>query len=1019
MKLKVYQSKTLFDATENMLDECDFSDFQTQHIFVVPDKFSLQMEKLLLTKGQKAFFNVKVVGITSLAITLLNQFGKNCPVLSNSESLLLTQQAVENTKKDFLAFKKSGINFCYEMNKTISQLKSSCILPQDLESENENLTQRKYHDLQLIYNEYQRLKGDKLDANERLNLLTQNLNSNFANFKKVGKMKIYFAQFSSLTKEGINLLQGLFNIADEINFALAYADNVGNEYIYDNDLFYAVKKIASDKGQMIEVKQCQTKLNKNALAIANGLYSYDKVTCENDKFYFCYSVSSLTQEVNACAKLIYSYLNKGFSYNDFVIITSDSGKYAPQIESTFEMFNIPFYIDSSLSADKTYLGDLVLSLYDVVISGYAKENLISFFAKLKLNESQDVIEKILTFDVDGKMRYKKYISKMTSVDEIFTELEKAKTDSEFVKATNDFLNMIEESFNQFLQQLNEKQYLKEFQQNNQMGEILKQNLFLIESYNSKTNLGEFAKKMKLLLSFKSVSSVPAFCDSVFVGDGQSEILPSKVIIFLGGQNLPVMQSDASIFGDDELSLPLSKKVVEPSIRMINRRNRFKLFSLCTMAKEKLIVFYSVVSEDGKKNEMPTFANSLNSVFLSRTSRAFSVFDNVYSSNDDVFTLSLGNKNNVINSYYKNLNDFTLEKLNLKQSVPFENLKIEKSFLPNAKEVFFDKNYVRVTELEQYFSCPFKHFVSYALSLKPRKSMTLEVNDVGNVCHSAVEKYVKNLMQNDFVPEDVSRFIENNFDEILKEQSLQEIIENSPERESVVMFLKNQIRVILQDVQREILKTNFKPLFVEKKFDDLSLGKDKIKVVGKSDRIDKCGQFFRIIDYKTGRTGDIKTELYYGNKIQLFLYQKSMREKFNLVPGGVFYFNAKYEFLKNNEEKIILKGLAQSDNEVLSNLDTTLSDGEKSEILPLSITKKGAFSGSSIAKEGLNILENYAFNVSSRAVDEIGEGFIKPKPDEDACRWCKYSAICTYEKSCGVRKKEKIGDFTKLNGKESD
>ena len=210
------------------------------------------------------------------------------------------------------------------------------------------------------------------------------------------------------------------------------------------------------------------------------------------------------------------------------------------------------------------------------------------------------------------------------------------------------------------------------------------------------------------------------------------------------------------------------------------------------------------------------------------------------------------------------------------------------------------------------------------------------------------------------------------------------------------------------------QSDFRPAFIEEKFSNIIVGnKNKIKLIGKADRIDECGKYFRIIDYKTGSTGPITDQLYYGEKVQLFLYQKSAREKLNKTPGGVFYFNAKFEYAKQEDDKKLLKGLIANDEEVISMIDKNFDEKGKSDLISLSRTKNNKYKGP-IAKKSMEFYEDYAYKITNKAIDEIYEGFIQPKPDQDSCKYCKYSAICGYEKMLGQRKKEKIGDF---DGKE--
>ena len=101
MSVKLYINSTTLESAKDMISTIDNSDFSIEHIVVVPDKFSLQMEKLLLSSlKQKAFFNVNVMGLTELSTTILSD--ENIDVLSSGESLLLTQKSIENVKNELL-----------------------------------------------------------------------------------------------------------------------------------------------------------------------------------------------------------------------------------------------------------------------------------------------------------------------------------------------------------------------------------------------------------------------------------------------------------------------------------------------------------------------------------------------------------------------------------------------------------------------------------------------------------------------------------------------------------------------------------------------------------------------------------------------------------------------------------------------------------------------------------------------------------------------------------------------------
>ena len=370
MKIKLYQGSTLTDATVAMIKSIDNSDMFSMHVIIVPDRFSLQCEKLVLQLfPQKAIFNVRVVTLTRFSVELLSKLGVKLgkgDVLSSGETLLLTSRAIENVQENFKTFKRGGIDFCYEISKLISQFKSSGVAPEQLNSSAGGMTGNKYHDLSLIYNEYEKLLGDKLDANARLSLLNEKLK----NSKILSDTKIYFAQFDAFTKGGFNLIETFAECADEVNISFTASQSIGNDYIYEKDIYEKIIKLSTEKGINIDVEKKQALLSPQKEAIVKGLYSYQKVKCENKGFYNLYSCSSNAEEVEAVAKLIRYLVFKGARYSDIQIAVGSLAKEQSQIENIFSQYNIPFYIDTSVTADKTILGNLVRSYFETAIMGY-------------------------------------------------------------------------------------------------------------------------------------------------------------------------------------------------------------------------------------------------------------------------------------------------------------------------------------------------------------------------------------------------------------------------------------------------------------------------------------------------------------------------------------------------------------------------------------------------------------------------------------------------------------------------
>ena len=1003
MQVNLFLNATTLDATKDMISAIDNSDFSVENIIIVPDKFSLQMEKLVLSSlANKALFNVRVEGITTLVNNFLQANGVREEVLSGQESLMLVAKAIQNVKDNLISFKKSNINFCYEIHKLISQFKSCLVGADDLNENAKGLAGEKYHDLKIIYKEYERLRT-KFDVNSRLQLAT-NLIKESSTFQN---SRLYFAEFDAFTLEGYELIKSLMRSAKEVNISLARAISVGNEYIYEKDVYKKIVSFAKEEGCNISVNDSRQTFSTEKNAILAGVLSYQKTKCKNNGFYTPISSSSLQEEANVVAKIIYNLSQRGLKYKDIIVLAGDIQKYKFYIQNEFDKFELPHFIDEGISASETILPNLIYSFFNVVISNYSLDSLVSLFSSILVGE-RELIKKAQLYDIDGKAKYKKYLGSEFCYDEILTQAEKCKTSKDFSGLVRKIIASFSEKYENILQQLDERKYLKEKNINNQTLEVIEENLNLIEEYEDEISLSEFKKKLDLLLSFKTLSSVPTFVDGVFVGDATtSSCLDCKVVIIMGGQELPITSGDNGILTDEELKQNFDNKVIEPTIRMINRRNRFKIFEALSKAEEKLIITYQVLSDEGKKNELPTYISSLNDIFETSPVKASDIF------RDREKVVSFGNRNNFVTENYFLLTSEEREKYGIKA---YFNEKIDKKTLNlDKKAVFFKNNKASVTQIEQYFSCPFKHFASYGLKLKEKEKISLEVKDVGNVCHRSAELFAQELIKNEFDLEiDIDEFIAKKFYQILRDEKLEERLSEISERNTIEKYLKNQIKAILQDIIKELKVTKFRPKYIEKRFENITVGeKNKIGLIGKADRIDECGDYFRIIDYKTGLIGNLLKELYYGNKLQLFLYQKVAREQFNKKSAGVFYFNAKFDFAKNEDDKKILKGLAENDEQIIEMLDCEVEAKGKSSVIAVSRAgekNENKYKGSAVAKENLEVYEEYAMKIANKAVDEIVEGFIEPKPDENACNYCPYSSLCMYDKSQGVRMKKEIGEF---------
>ena len=985
MKVNLWIEENLTCATNLMFSHLDNSDYEIEHLVIVPDRFSLLAEKKLLSLLPRGIlFNVKVTTFSNFASELLKKVGIKNELLTAGERLLLIKKASKEEQKNFLYFKKSNINFCNQIFKAISLLNSSRIFPEDIKQSKfaSAAAKNKFHDIAIIYEKYLSLVDNKLDPSSLFEQLLK-----YPSAKQyLAKTKIYFAQFDSFTAQMYEIIKFVVEGAIETNIAFAKSKNIGNKYIYENDIEEKIFKICDENNYQINVFEGNLEKSVGQKNILKNLYSCQIAPVQNNDFYFkSYSAFSKRQEVENIAKVIMSKIRKGNKFSDFAVAVGQFDKYKEIIDEIFSIYQFNYYLDDSTNAFQTLLSRAVVSLLRVRIHNYSKESLLNFYtnALLQIQDNKNIIEEIIQKQIDGKWKFKKFFKHIDNISNFLFKFDDIKTSDQLLEMVKDFLDEVYPNYQEYLNSLHQKQLYKEENIEAQSFDVIKQTIELIKntsSPNDEADFNELSKELELILSAKELSSVPTLVDGIMVGDAtESFFEEGKNLYVLGGQNLPKIIGDNAILSDRYIENPICKKVVQPTSRMINRRNRFSFFNLLTQNWKNITISFQFLNDEGKPNALPSFVEQLNQIFQTDTKLITQIVE------DENF-------------------DF-IDKIGCSANLEkYEILNSPKSCENLQTELFFKNGYVSVTQLETYFSCPFKHFARYGLKLKEKEIFKFDQRDVGDICHKAVELFVEEYLEKDFSFDYgiVDSFIDKNFDKIIESLLLYKKLDLVFEKNSLIKFLKKQLKTILENVCREMQTSKFKPYRLEERVDAKIF--ENLNFIGKIDRIDIAEDYFRIIDYKTGKPQSLLKELYYGNKLQLFLYAKVMQEKLKKHCGGVFYFDCKFDYEDSDGGKSILKGIAEKDDENLKHFDKYLTEGAKSEILSIALSKSNSFTGSAIAKKPLLFYQNYAWQVAKGACQEILSGFVKPMPDDSACEYCPFGGICMYKKNNGIRVK---------------
>ena len=1021
MKINIVTGVSIYEAAKNLFNCIDKNDFDTNYFIVVPDRYSLQAEKLLFeTLNLKSTFNINVMSLTSLAEKILKEEGieyKNSSVL---EGVLFVKKACEQLKNELCFYKKITPNFCYEMYKSIIQIKSSQIKPEDLKYEgSRKVLKDKFHDMALIYSKYQEIASSKIDSTDLLDLCADNAEK----CKFLQGSVVMFAGFDSFTATNYKLLTSIALCVKEMFISFPQSLNIGNDYIYEKDIFDKIKKLAEGNDIDVSVKANHTSLNENQKVLANQLFSYQIQPVDREYIHISNS-SSIKEEVEYIANLINYQVYKGARYRDFSIGCPNLDSYKTIIDQVFSQRKIPYYIDSAVVLSESILVRFLLKLCELKKKNFTNEDLLYLADSclLEIDDREELIAFLNEKKVYGRKAFNIYLKeRFGELFDIIEKIDSAKTQKDFVQVLREVIESVKENYDKYLLKLEEKKLLKEKNIEEQSIERLNK-IFDVLEEEEEISFENFVELFKLSISLQEVSSLPAYCDSVFVGDITSSYFgESDMLIVLGASRgvLPVMMKDTGLITDRELKQASLQANIEPTIKMINRRNRFKLFNNLLVARKNLYISYLDKDSEGKPTDKAQFVSSLMKIFSIKESMNTADID-YFGIDQDLERFLFSTGGNYVSARQK-----LLENLKTKQApynfvasladvlkTNYEDFYLEREKLncEDLRDKFFTNDHFSVTQIESFFDCPFKHFVDYILKPKMKSKPELEKFELGNLYHFILEKFVEKFGRNlpNVSDADLENFLKENIEKSF-DFSRFEFLAN---RDIVIKNIYTQCVKICKKVIKENRFSSYLPQSQEKVIQGYLQGID-LKIKGKIDRIDAFNKKIRLIDYKTGKISkNIYTDLYFGKKLQLFLYSAYLKEVEDANIAGVYYFNAGNEY--ENENKYILEGVTLEDG--IEDIDNRLkeSDFSKSDIINARKSKKGEVSFNKATQEQFTTLQNYALDITKLAVEEIEEGKIAPNPIDRSCEFCKYQGICLYSKNNGIRKSctKKMEDFIK-------
>lgn len=1020
MNIEIIKCQARADGIDTAFAKMKERQTQNMQVLIVPEKFGVSAERAMFeSTNLRAVFDMDVTTFDRLADKFV--VDKNIQYLSKSAGIMLVQKIALDKSRELKILSKSTTfsGFSENIFNTIMLFKSSCVTPETLlsaTSELSDVSKLKLLDIQKIYAEYEKYLQDRyIDSANKLDKLNRELE-----FDDATRATDFYVYSPKLTKQILSILKTLCKFAHSVTLVV--------EETREDDNYLVLRKLCDELGDV-----CEREIPKRPL---DKVIKYGQ-RCACDCVHFVRAKDINCEIESLCTSIAQS----GGRYRDNFVLVAGLDKYKTQIAEMMRELEIPYFLDTNEPLSMLAPVLFIMQMLDLA-SEFRIDKVLAVVKSGYLNFPQDKIFDFELYLTKWGINERNFWSANKPQDELFdnfsiiykdfcalfdefsANLRQSKNICEILQVLNDFLQKIkfEEKIAIEAQQLvnyGQLQKSKEYEQITKKIEQVSKQLAEILGLNT-VSISDFKIIFQAGLDSVNVKTPPLTVDCVYIGDVSTAMLyRAKNLYILGAVegNFPVFNQDCGLVQDDEIAGMRKVCDIDPTIRQVNIENRQAVQNNLVCGQNLRISYpVSVLSTEQKP------ATLLNEIMRS--------VGGIYGNTAEFVDYSGINMLDTAPDLAKNfLTRKRCERVLREIDADIEKMSVHTIFsrvcgLANKLKVDFEKpkleNICRkitkpsVSQLQEYYNCPYKNFCHYGLRLKENADNTFKAVDVGTFLHKVAELFGEYLIDRKM------KFIESEsaekvFDYVIKRTFKFFELEDfgrknknmSAENLAILKNIAKSATLMLRAINEQNKISDFIISSVEKPINfEIECNGKNVSISGKIDRVDTFGDYVRIIDYKTGNDKFSVDSLLCGRQIQLFIYLGAIAKIADKKPVGVYYFKIKDDFTSPYSDKDFLRtyrlnGVTVNDEQLILAQDTTLNDEKlRSDIIPIEITTsyaKGEFKlhksrSSAVEKEQLEKYIDYAYKIFEQGVKEMENGNIQQSPYKGTCDYCPYRGV---------------------------
>lgn len=1062
---------------------------ERNYIVLVPEQFTMQTQKdLVMMHERKGIMNIDVLSFARLAYRVFEETGGGgLPVLDDEGKNLILRKIAGDYESELKMLgghmKKQG--YISEVKSVISEFTQYDIGEDEIERvmESAGESSRLYYklaDIRLLYRGFTDYLREKyITKEELLDVLSREVEKS----ERLKNSTVVLDGFTGFTPVQDRLLGELMRHCREVIVTVTM-DRRENPYVYEHpyQLFALSKQMVTSLLQIAK---------QNKIPVEESVELYDHVPWRFkeqealaflEKHLFRYGAGAYEkeqeqvklhlaknprEEAYAVAEQVRRMMREdGYRLRDIGVIVSDMDVYADHLKQVFIKYDIPFFMDHKRSILLNSFVEYIRSVLHMAEQSFSYESVFRFLRTNLAGFTYEEIDELENYVIGlGIKGYKHWQEKWTrklkgmaqedldkmnhyrrqlveKVDGLIYVLrQRRKTVADITRAIYEF--MVQENLQVRLAEQEELFKAKgELALAREYAQIYRIVIELFDKFvellgDEEVRLSEYCKLLDAGLEEARVGVIPPEVDQVVIGDMQRTRLKDiKALLFAGANDvyLPgallrtglLSELDREKFAREKLTLSAGGK--EKAYVQ-----KFYLYLNLTKPSEKLDIYYSKVSADGKSVRPSYLIQELQKLFPK-----LKVRDEERYLKEQELTENIGFDRMIrefvqkrhetdgawceLYSWYKK-NPKWQEKVERFLEAGYYRKPLDALTEEAAKRLYGEEFETSITRMERFAVCAFSHFLTYGLGLREREEYDFQAADLGNVCHRALERFSYKVERETgdwlkLTEEQRNQYVEESVEEAIADYG-NSILYSSSRNAYLIVRMKRMLEKTVWALTKQLAAGDFKPSAYEMRFAN-----------GKIDRVDTCEDgdciYVKVIDYKTGSKSFDVTALYHGLQLQLMVYmdaalqleQKKHPEK-EILPAGVFYYRIQDPLIdrpkEGEERESILKelkpdGMISLEKEVLEHLDHCMV-GESS-VIPVKYNKNGSLSKSSKAASAQDFyfMMKYAVNKVEEIRQKILSGDVKVNPyrrgTETSCDYCSYRQICGFDtKMEGYRYRE--------------